>query len=70
MAQGASFNSYIDNYPVAVNINDRLYFQVSLNASGTDAVLLIERCYATPSSNRNDATKYVLIENRYVSYNV
>ena len=66
MARGASFNSYIYNYPVAVNINDRIYFQLSLNASGADAVLLIEKCYATPSSNRNDALKYVLIENRYV----
>ena len=66
MARGALFSSYIDNYPVAVNINDRIYFHLSLNASGTDAVLLIERCYATPSPNRNDALKYLLIENRYV----
>ena len=49
---------------------DRVHVQVSLNASGTDAVLLIERYYATPSSNRNDAMKYVLIGNRYVLYNV
>ena len=65
MARGASFNSYIDNYPVEVNINDRIYFELSLNANGTDSVLLIERCYATPSSNRNDAMKYEIIGNRY-----
>ena len=47
-----------------------MYFQLSLNASGTDAVQLIDKCFATPPSNRKDAMKYVRIENRYVLYDV
>ena len=64
MARGASFDSYYSSYPVTVETNERVYFQLSMASNATDAALLIEKCFATPSKNRNDLVRYTLIENR------
>ena len=64
MAQNALFESYYTTFPVNVEVNDRMYFQLSLTTNNSDTALLIEKCYATPTADKNDATKYPLIDSR------
>ena len=51
-------------YPVSVMLRDWLYFQVKLSSPDKDLVLLIEKCYATPTLKRNDPNKYMFIDKR------
>ena len=64
MARDISFGSYYSSYPVTAKVNDRLFFQISMKSNKTDAALLVEKCFATPTANRNDVVKYTLVNNR------
>ena len=53
----------IDEYPVPVTINEPLYVQASANIKDSWLEVEADMCYATPTPNRDDLTKYYLIRN-------
>ena len=57
------FGGPYTSYPVNVNLNDKLYFQVKASVEDNALVLLIDKCYSTPIMDRNDYRKYTFIEN-------
>jgi len=63
MHKDQSFGVPYTSYPVTVNVNDKLYFQVKANVEDNGLVLLIDKCYSTPIMDRNDYRKYTFIEN-------
>ena len=63
MHRDQSFGVPYTSYPVSVNLNDRLYFQVKASVEDNGLVLLIDKCFSTPIINRNDYRKYTFIEN-------
>ena len=54
------------DYPVEVKLRQSLNFQVSVKSKDKILSVLAENCYATPSNERDDATKYYLIQRGYV----
>ena len=63
MHKDQSFAAPYTSYPVTVNVNDKLYFQVKASVEDNGLVLLIDKCYSTPIMDRNDYRKYTFIEN-------
>ena len=64
MHTSQEFNSSITSYPVAVTLNQRTYFEARIGSNDTDIIALIEKCSASPTTNRNDPSSYTLVENR------
>ena len=67
-----SLSMYKDNtfttpqsiFPAAVKLDQRLYFEVQVGTKDTFLVLLIEKCFATPTTDKNHASSYDLIKDR------
>ena len=49
-----------------LDLNVQLYARVMIVSNPSYLTLMIERCWATPTSNRNDLTSYDLIYQRCV----
>lgn len=54
---------YVDQQ---LDLNFQLYARVQIVSNPSYLTMMIEGCWATPSSDRNDLTKYDLIQNRCV----
>jgi len=54
------------DYPVEVKLRQYLYFQASVKSKDKTLSGLAENCYATPTQDRNHATKYYLIKDGLV----
>ena len=54
------------DYPVEVKLRQYLHFQASVKSIDKTLSALAENCYATPSMDRNDASKYYIIKDGYV----
>ena len=54
------------DYPVEVKLRQNLNFQASVKSKDKTLSVLAENCYATPSKDRTDGTKYYLIRNGLV----
>ena len=50
------------DYPVQVKLRQELYFQAYVVSKDKSLSVLAENCYATPSQDRKQATKYYLIK--------
>lgn len=48
-----------------LDLNFHLYARVEILSNPDYLTTMIDRCWSTPSSDRNDATSYDLIVNRY-----
>ena len=59
------------DYPIDVTLSDTLHFEVNSTSNDGDLVILIDRCFATPTMDYSkDPFKYIFIEDRYIwSYN-
>ena len=51
---------------ILVNVPDPIYSKVELQ-EGNDLVLQVSKCWATPTSNKDDVNQYVFIDNYGVS---
>ena len=49
------------DYPVELKLRQYLSFQASVKSKDKTLSVLAENCYATPTQDRKDATKYYLI---------
>lgn len=49
-------------FPVAIKLNESIYIEVNSTSTDEDLVLLIDRCYATPTFDFNHPLKYTFIE--------
>jgi len=59
-------NAYINpvsSYPINLRLNDEAYFQVTASVDDNDLVMLVDKCYSTPSLNRNALPQHSLIRN-------
>ena len=64
MYKDNTFTAQQSIFPAAVKLDQRLYFEVRVGTNDTNLVLLIEKCAATPTTNRNHASSYDLIKDR------
>ena len=64
MYKDRTFTTQQSIFPVAVRLDQRLYFEVQVGARDTFLVLLIEKCSATPTTDVNHASSYDLIKDR------
>ena len=64
MHRSQHFNSPIKRYPADVKINDRVYFEAKFGSNDSDITGFIERCSASTTTNKNDPSSYMLIQNR------
>ena len=51
------------NYPLEVEVQDRVYFEVNIDTTDPRLKVFAENCSATPTQNRNDPRRYWLIQN-------
>ncbi|XP_078343446.1 ZP domain-containing protein-like [Oculina patagonica] len=55
---------YTENdFPVVVELGTLLFFEVSVTSSDKQLSIISDRCYATPTRNRENPSKYELITN-------
>ena len=53
-------------YPIDATLSDTLYFEVNSTSNDRDLVILIDRCFATPTMDYSkDPFKYMFIDDRY-----
>ena len=64
MHSSQHFNSSITSYPIAVQINHRVYFEAKIGSNDTDITALLEKCSISPTTNRDHPSSYILIGNR------
>ena len=50
-----------DDFPVAVVLRKRLFFEVSVTSSDKQLSIIADRCFATPTQNQKNSLKYVFI---------
>ena len=50
-----------NDFPVAVVLRKILFFEVSVTSSDKQLSIIADRCFATPSQNRNNSWKYEFI---------
>ena len=55
-----------DDFPVAVTLRKRLFFDVSVKSDDRQLSVKADRCYATPTQDRNNALQYEFIREGYV----
>ena len=63
MYKDPSYQKQIVNYPVKMKLNDSMYFEANTTANDDDLVLLIDRCYSTPTMDHNHLMKYTFVDN-------
>lgn len=51
------------NYPMEVDVQDRIFFDLKLDTSDSRLRVFAENCSATPTKDKNDPRKYWLIQN-------
>ena len=59
-------NAYINpvsSYPINLKLNDEAYFQVTASVDDSELLMLVDKCYSTPSLNRNALPQHSLIRN-------
>ena len=64
MHQSNAFNSVVNSFPAAVTLGARVYFEAAIGSNDSNIVALIEKCSASPTTNKNHASSYSLITNR------
>ena len=64
MYKDSAFTTRQNIFPAAVKLDQRLYFEVQVGTNDANLVLLIEKCSATPTTDRNHASSYDLIKDR------
>ena len=64
MHTSQEFNSSVSKYPAVVTLNQRIHFEARIGSNDTDIIALIEKCSASPTTNRDDPSSYALIQNR------
>ena len=52
-----------DSYPLEVEVQDRVYFEVNIDTTDQRLQVFAENCSASPSQNINDPRKYYLKRN-------
>ena len=57
-------------YPIAVKLKDKLFFEVNLNTSNSDLGVYIQNCYATMTPNYADKRRYNIIKDRYIAVDI
>ncbi|CAH3164632.1 unnamed protein product [Pocillopora meandrina] len=50
------------DFPVAVELHRRLYFEVSVATDDKKLSVRADRCYATPTQDQKNSLKYVFIK--------
>ncbi len=65
MFKDKTFTTMQSIFPATVKLDQRLYFEVQVGTNDTNLVLLIERCSATPTTDRNHVSSYDLINERF-----
>ena len=56
-----------DDFPVAVVLRKRLFFEVSVTSNDKQLSILADQCYATPTQDRKNSLKYEFIKNGCVN---
>lgn len=54
------------DFPVAVELHRRLYFEVSVATDDKKLLVRADRCYATPTRDQKNSLKYEFIKKGYV----
>ena len=55
-----------DDFPVAVELRTRLFFEVSVMSSDRQLSIVADRCYATPTGDRKNPLRFEFISEGYV----
>ena len=55
-----------DDFPVAVVLRERLFFEVSVLSDDKQLSIIADRCYATPTQDQTNSLKYEFIKKGYV----
>lgn len=63
MFKTGAYKDRYTNYPVRVDLNERIFLQVKTYKNYNNLILFLENCRATLSSNPNDDKNYTLIAN-------
>ena len=56
-----------EDFPIAVSLQQRLYFQISVDTPDTRLGIVADACFATPVRRRTTQEKYDIITDRSVS---
>eukprot|EP00794_Sanderia_malayensis_P012286 gene12286-13551_t len=64
MFLAADFSAKVSSFPATVNLDSRIYFEALVTSQDQSVVLLIEKCSASPTMDKNHASKHNLITNR------
>ena len=62
------FNSSVTAFPAVVALNQRVYFEARIGSNDSDIFAMIEKCTASPTTNRDDPSSYPVILNRFGIY--
>ncbi len=67
MMTSSDFSTKVTSFPVTVSLDSRIHFEAHVNSKDTDIILLFEQCSASPTMDKNHASKYDLVKDRYVT---
>lgn len=60
--RSSGYETPVKSFPINLKLRDWLYFEVNATVGDPSLVLLIERCYSTPTMNPDEPVKYDLIK--------
>ena len=59
--QNEDYDEMYTSFPLAVTLQQRLYFQISVDTPDTRLGIIADTCYATPINSLSKKTKYDII---------
>ena len=62
MFQTDKYISKFTKFPVKVKVGESIYLQVRLKSNATGLSMMLDNCWATPTTNPNDSKAYPLIK--------
>lgn len=68
MYNTSDFNATVHSYPAVIPLGDRVYLEARVGTNDTSIVALIEKCSASPTTNKNHPSSHEIIKERSVAY--
>ena len=66
MYSSSAYSQMQTSFPVNVKLGEAIYFEARANSSDKDVKVLIEKCSASPTMDKNHPLSYTLIKDRSV----
>ena len=60
--EDSKYDVVVSQYPLNVHFGQTIFLKVDVKSNDRELVVFLDECWATPSTNPRDQTRYTIIE--------